>query len=96
MFDKSDFKQRKHHAFARKRLKDQRKSNEFSLLANGTYSNDPSEAEFEIYKDGQGKRYLVFLLSVFKISMAYDDELMMREFEIGLAISPELSKNSFF
>jgi len=31
-----------------------------------------------------------------KISMAYDEELMMRELEIGLSISPDIGKGSFF
>ena len=36
------------------------------------------------------------MLSIFKISMAYDEELMMREMEIGLSISPEQGKHSYF
>lgn len=50
---------------------------------------------FEIYQGEDSRRYLVFLLSIFKISMAYDEELMMREMEIGLSITPEQGKLSY-
>ena len=35
-------------------------------------------------------------MSVFKISMAYDDELMMQEVDVGLTIYPEQGKLTFF
>ena len=50
---------------------------------------------YEIYEsEVDGRRYLVFLLSIFKISMAYDEELMMREVDIGLSITPEQGPHS--
>ena len=63
------------------------------MTKDGRYVNDLDEKLYEIYQhgegDGDGRRYLVFLLSIFKISMAYDEELMMREVQIGLSITPE-------
>ena len=62
------------------------------MTEDGRYVNDLDEKHYEIYQDGAGegsRRYLVFLLSIFKISMAYDEELMMREVQIGLSITPE-------
>ena len=68
------------------------------MTEDGRYVNDLDEKLYEIYREGDGdesgRRYLVFLLSIFKISMAYDEELMMREVQIGLSITPEQGKLS--
>jgi len=97
LYERSDFKQRKELAFAGKKLKDNRPSSQFEIFPNGTYVNDPTEQLYEIYRsEVDDRRYLVFLLSIFKISMAYDEELMMREMDIGLSITPEQGKNSWF
>ena len=96
MYEGSDFKRRKEYSFAKKKLKDNRPSSEFSVFANGTYTNDPDEQLFEIIHGADSVKYLVFNLSIMKISMAYDEELMMREVEIGLAIFPEQGKLTFF
>ena len=77
-------------------MKDNRPSSEFEVFANGTYTNDPNEQLFEIIHGADSVKYLVFNLSIMKISMAYDEELMMREVEIGLAIFPEQGKLTFF
>jgi len=96
LYEKSDFKQRRAHAFAKKALKDNRPSSAFEINSDGLYTNDPTEKDFEIYQSDDGRSYLVFLLSIFKISMAYDEELMMREVEIGLSITPDIGKASIF
>ena len=89
LYSNSDFKQRKELSFTKK-LKDNRPSSQFEINTNGTYVNDPTEQIYEIYKsEVDDRRYLDFSLSIFKISMAYDEELMMREVEIGLSITPE-------
>ena len=96
LYKNSDFKQRKELAFTKK-LKDNRPSSQFEIYSNGTYVNDPTEQIYEIYKsEADDRRYLVFSLSIFKISMAYDEELMMREVEIGLSITPEQGPHSWF
>jgi len=94
LYDKSDFKGRKQAAFAKKKLKDDRPSKTFKINSNGTYVNDPEQKLYEIYKGEDNKKYLVFVLSIFKVSLAYDDELMMREVDIGLSISPETNSGS--
>ena len=97
LYGQSDFKKRKEVSFAKKSLKDQRISSQFEVTVQGTYVNDPEEQIYEIYGDkGSERRFLVFLLSIFKISMAYDEELMMREVDIGLSITPEQGKHSLF
>ena len=95
MYGGSDFRKRKEVAFAKRTLKDNRPSSQFKIEANGTYANDPEEKLYEIYEsEADGRRYLVFLLSIFKISMAYDEELMMKEVDIGLSITPEQGPHS--
>ena len=96
LYEQSDFKKRRGHAFGTKKLKDNRPSSQFAVNESGFYTDDLDESKFEIYHSDDGGRYLVFLLSIFKISMAYDEELMMRELEIGLSIFPEVSKTSLF
>ena len=96
LYEGSDFKQRKEKSFAWKRLKDNRPSSQFAVDEAGRYTNDVDEMLYEIYQDAPGTpRYLVFLLTIFKISMAYDEELMMREMQIGLSITPEQGKLSY-
>ena len=51
---------------------------------------------FEIYRGTDSKKYLVFLLSIVKVSMAYDEELMLQDLEVGLEMTPGLHRNSFF
>lgn len=43
LYEKSDFKQRRSHAFAKKALKDNRPSFNFAVDAEGRYTNDASE-----------------------------------------------------
>jgi len=96
-FEKSDFKNRKQTAFAKKALKDNRESIGFTVNEDGFYNNDPEEKLYEIYRGEGDKKFLVYTLSIFKISMAYDDEVLMSHIDIGLSIRPEQGKdNSLF
>ena len=51
---------------------------------------------YEIYSSPDNKRFLVFLLSVFRVSMAYDEDLMLENLQIGLQLWPEHGKASLF
>ena len=97
LYDQSDFKKRKSHAFARKALKDSRPSSDFSINSDGLYTDDLNKEFFEIYtSEDDGRSYLVFLLSIFKVSLAYDEDIMMREVELGLTLHPDIGTDAFF
>ena len=97
LYEQSDFKKRRSHAFARKALKDNRPSSDFRITSDGLYADDLNKEFYEIYtSEDDGRSYLVFLLSIFKVSLAYDEDIMMREVEIGLSIYPDVGKASFF
>ena len=77
-------------------MKDDIESVNFEVTEEGVDVNDPKGTRWEMYSDDSGRNYIVFTMSVFKISMAYDDELMMQEVEVGLTIYPEQGKLSLF
>ena len=71
-----------------------RASNDFIVGIDGLYKDDPSEAKYEILRGQDGLKFLVFQMSVLKVSMHFDDELMYRALEVGLSLSPDIGNNS--
>ena len=90
----SDFNKRKGSSIGSRTMMNHRASNDFIVGIDGLYKDDPSEAKYEILRGQDGLKFLVFQMSVLKVSMHYDDELMYRALEVGLSLSPDIGNNS--
>lgn len=89
-YNSSDFKQRYNKSFS-KGLRDHRYASTFTLNSSGQYNDDPEGQNYEIISSGlDSTRYLVFILSAVKTSLAYDEETLYQESEVAL----ELISNS--
>jgi len=76
LYNNSDFKRRYQKSFS-KGLRDHRYASTFTLNDSGMYDDDPEGQIYEIIDSGlDTTRYLVFILSAVKSSLAYDEETL--------------------
>ena len=88
-FEDSDFNKRYSKAFSMG-LAHHRWSSEFTLSTNGQYKDDPEGRLYEIIgSKHDSKKYLVFNLTSMKAVMAFDEETLYSETEVGLELIQE-------
>ena len=89
----SDFNQRFSKAFS-KGLRDHRYASEFRLNNNKRYLDDPQGLKYEIVQKEGGEEFLVFVLSVVRVSLAFDEAALYNTVDVSIELMQD-SLDSF-
>ena len=93
-YQSSDFNKRYSKSFS-KGLKDHRYASTFAINSDGFYMDDPEGTIYEIIGSSlDSSRYLVFVLSAVKQSLAYDEETLYQESEVALELVSDKTMSS--
>ena len=93
-YESSDFNRRYSKAFSRG-LAHHRWSSEFKINSDGKYTDDLEGKLYEISSPvTDSRKYLVFNLTSMKAVMAFDEETLYSETEVGLELIPEPQKDA--